>query len=507
VWAALLASALAGWTATAAAASPYSVTPPDEVLRATPAYRYGNLSNQEAFAELDRRGIAYERVVRVPGVRAPIRLAGPLHGVDIHSSLPAEERAESIFEILDARLALALDDFSALLEEHDIVELVHYTMYRPNVAKPEPESESEPREQKGSLQAKDGLKERHAGKGKGKDGDESDKVAAPAPSDGKASKASAKKATKPKKPAASKAKPRATKASAKAKGKKGKKGKPAAKQPTAAKAPATTADGPEGKPGEITSDQAEALEPRDSPPSEPSFEPPAAKGVPLYDHPHAAAKPVEQPVDEATAAAPADAPSEQRPAANPRAKKADKDKKLRARARHEAEPTPASTKASKTAKTKKTAPRKDKTQPATGADHAAQKAPREEHASATPSRIGQVAVEEIHALEPEETKRMLWAPPGTRHPAGLAIDVGGLRKSDGRWLSVADHFGGKIGSATCGASAKQPASNEGRELWSLVCEANERGLFTYVLTPNYNAAHADHFHMELKPASKVVLFQ
>jgi hypothetical protein len=33
-----------------------------------------------------------------------------------------------------------------------------------------------------------------------------------------------------------------------------------------------------------------------------------------------------------------------------------------------------------------------------------------------------------------------WAPPGTRHPAGLAIDVALLHKKDGTWLSVASHF-------------------------------------------------------------------
>jgi hypothetical protein len=51
--------------------------------------------------------------------------------VTIHGALPPAERAASAFEILDARLALALDDFCALLARHDVVEIVHFTMYRP----------------------------------------------------------------------------------------------------------------------------------------------------------------------------------------------------------------------------------------------------------------------------------------------------------------------------------------------------------------------------------------
>jgi hypothetical protein len=115
--------------AASAPADPLS-RPPDADDSA--ASRNANLSNEAAFEELGRRGIAFERVEEAPGVRAPIRLLGPLHGVWVHSALPAEQRKTSAFEILDARLALALDDFAAVLSNHDVVELVHFTMYRPN---------------------------------------------------------------------------------------------------------------------------------------------------------------------------------------------------------------------------------------------------------------------------------------------------------------------------------------------------------------------------------------
>ena len=119
----------------ASALSPYLVVPAPGVAESSPAYRYANMTNEEAFAELDRRKVLYSRVDLAPGVRAPVRLTGRLHGVYIHSALPPEERVRSVYEILDARLLLALDDFAVVLERHGIDELVHYTMYRPNVSR------------------------------------------------------------------------------------------------------------------------------------------------------------------------------------------------------------------------------------------------------------------------------------------------------------------------------------------------------------------------------------
>ncbi len=117
--------------ARAAAADPLELPPPAEAL-ASPASRYANLSDADALAELERRHIEFERVAEAKGVRLPIRLAGKLHGVWVHSSLPAEQRKSTPFEILDARLALALDDFAQVLSNHDVVEVIHFTMYRPN---------------------------------------------------------------------------------------------------------------------------------------------------------------------------------------------------------------------------------------------------------------------------------------------------------------------------------------------------------------------------------------
>jgi hypothetical protein len=107
------------------------VVPPEVEAKNARASRYADLEDGAALAELARRQIPFTRTAAVRGVRTPIRLTGPLHGVTIRSSLPEEERAATPFEILDARLALALSDFAQVLAHHDVVEVVHFTLYRP----------------------------------------------------------------------------------------------------------------------------------------------------------------------------------------------------------------------------------------------------------------------------------------------------------------------------------------------------------------------------------------
>lgn len=229
--------AVAALTASAGptrASNKYLEIPPASEAATSPASTYANLTNQQALDELVRRGIHFTRTnVAAPGVRLPIRLSGRLHGVFIHSVLPPEERQDTPFEILDARLALALDDFCRILHTHDIVEVVHFTIYRP-------------------------------------------------------------------------------------------------------------------------------------------------------------------------------------------------------------------------------------------------------------------------ATDPS-TDRLA---PQTRHPGGLAIDVGALRKRSGEWLAVGPHWASQIGAQTCGRGARELKNRKGRELMSILCEASDQRVFHYMLTPHFNEAHADHVHLEIKPKVK-----
>jgi hypothetical protein len=95
----------------------------------------------------------------------------------------------------------------------------------------------------------------------------------------------------------------------------------------------------------------------------------------------------------------------------------------------------------------------------------------------------------------------------TRHPGGLAIDVGALRRRDGSWLDVEKNWRTDVGARTCGPGAKSPATEGSKALVSLVCEAAAQHLFHYVLTPHYDRAHHDHLHLEIKPAVKWFLVQ
>lgn len=356
----------------------------DEVLGSA-AYRYANMSNEDAIAELDRRGVKYHRVDPVGTVRAPIRLDGDLHGVEFHSSLPAEQRATSMFEILDARLALALDDFAVILARHDVVEVVHYTMYRPNVAPP---------------------------------------GAKPAAADDKAEP-----------------------------GKKGKPGKarPDAKPDAADAAIARKGDdkreGPKAKRRASIDDKAQT----------------GGKSARRATSPHEQRK--KSGWDKAPAV---DEPADLHDLHDPTG------------CGLSLEPMPERAKGAppKAVKPGKPGPERGR---------------------------GKNAKKRILPQE-AEISHAKWAPPGTRHPAGLAIDVGILKKSDGAVLNVAQHFHGKIGDKTCGPDVPDADTPEARELRAIVCEAREAEVFTYTLTPNFNADHFDHFHMEIKPGVEWFLY-
>ena len=115
-------------SATASSSSGHLATPAD--VTDTPAYRYAKLSQAECEAELAARHIDYTQETAL-AVAEPVRLTGPLHGVVFRTDQSARARPNSPYEIADCRLVLALDDFAEILSRHDIVEVRHYSMYRP----------------------------------------------------------------------------------------------------------------------------------------------------------------------------------------------------------------------------------------------------------------------------------------------------------------------------------------------------------------------------------------
>lgn len=98
---------------------------------AAPAKRYAALGRAACERELRRRKVPFSRVDSARGVVAPVRLEGPLSGVTFRSNLPEKARKTAVIEIYDCRLVLALDDFAKILAGHDVVEVVHLSVYRP----------------------------------------------------------------------------------------------------------------------------------------------------------------------------------------------------------------------------------------------------------------------------------------------------------------------------------------------------------------------------------------
>jgi len=102
---------------------------------ATPAYRYAQLDRATCEAELGRRGIPWTPAGESRGVLAPLRLTGPVGGVVYRTGLTPRQRETSPNEVFDCRLILALDDFSAILRRHDVVEVIHMSGWRPPSAR------------------------------------------------------------------------------------------------------------------------------------------------------------------------------------------------------------------------------------------------------------------------------------------------------------------------------------------------------------------------------------
>ena len=125
---AALASAAVTGAPRGALASP-AVTPTDAAT--APAVRYGKLSKGACESELVRRGVAFTSLPGARGVVAPVRITAPIRGVSFRTELPTKMRATTPYEIADCRLVLALDDFAAILAKHDVIEVHHFSMYRP----------------------------------------------------------------------------------------------------------------------------------------------------------------------------------------------------------------------------------------------------------------------------------------------------------------------------------------------------------------------------------------
>lgn len=85
---------------------------------------------------------------------------------------------------------------------------------------------------------------------------------------------------------------------------------------------------------------------------------------------------------------------------------------------------------------------------------------------------------------------------GRRHSGALAIDAAIFKTNDGKTLDVLKDFHGAIGAKTC------PPPASASELRKIACEASSARLFNVLLTPDYNWAHRNHFHLEVTSGAR-----
>ncbi len=102
----------------------------------TRAYEYASMSAEFCLAELNERSVPYERVAPLGGVQTPLRLTGPVRGVRFVQTYRLAPDPQGPAAVLDCPLALALDDFAAILARYHIVELEYLSLYRTGRFKP-----------------------------------------------------------------------------------------------------------------------------------------------------------------------------------------------------------------------------------------------------------------------------------------------------------------------------------------------------------------------------------
>lgn len=90
----------------------------------------------------------------------------------------------------------------------------------------------------------------------------------------------------------------------------------------------------------------------------------------------------------------------------------------------------------------------------------------------------------------------------SQHAYANAIDIAGVTTSDGTFSSVNDDWViDPDGEETCTAASEEGAD---RLLHELICELKAAGVWNIVLTPNYNADHRNHFHVDLTPSADTI---
>lgn len=85
----------------------------------------------------------------------------------------------------------------------------------------------------------------------------------------------------------------------------------------------------------------------------------------------------------------------------------------------------------------------------------------------------------------------------SQHSYGLALDVHTYSGESIGSLSVREDYEQGLGDAV--DCIGQPLTQEGAVLRAVACQLERSGLFRRILNPDYDAAHYNHFHIEVLP--------
>lgn len=103
-----------------------TLAPEDPASRAS---GYAVMTGYQCSNEMHHRGIKFEALPSARGVPFPIRLTAPIRGIEFRTYSVKSKMA--VYDILDCRLALALDDLAAVWAQRGVTHVSHMSMYRP----------------------------------------------------------------------------------------------------------------------------------------------------------------------------------------------------------------------------------------------------------------------------------------------------------------------------------------------------------------------------------------
>lgn len=105
--------------------------------------------------------------------------------------------------------------------------------------------------------------------------------------------------------------------------------------------------------------------------------------------------------------------------------------------------------------------------------------------------------------DPVATRCSGQRPSPSMHRTGLAIDILGFKLNNGSRLNVTrDFYQGlnefnELEKETCSGEIR--GSSRAQKLRRIACDLHATGLYSTILTPNYNCGHYDHFHIDIRP--------